>query len=401
MYQKNFFMILITAFLAFCLFLFPNHLSAYYSSPYSPPGRIFYGDFYGYGGINNVGINNSLYGYTPNPLINSVSLLTPYNFSRLAAEVSSTPQFQPFTISLADLAGTWIGNWLATTSTKQISPQGNIAIDFIENFVNGHVSAFIVFEQNALLNRGITVYGTIAKEQVTLVGEFQTVLSPKPLTLEIFCTVDLPNNITGAYQISQYQGGAANNIYERGIFEVTYLPPLPIITPAIPPLIGAPLPLPTIPPIPTAAIPVALPPSYLVPIFASVTAPAPEQTLLIPDTVTPPPPVTIPPSAVVFPIASPTIIPSTQIIEPITAQVIAPANNPSILAPPPIIPFTLPSIFFPYNPLFLLPATISSPTLLPPSPILPIFPITPYFPSFETISLPSPITSLFHLLYTE
>ena len=355
MYQKKFFMIFFTAFLTFSLLLYPNHLSAYYSSSYSPAERIFYSAF-------------------------------------------------PNTISIADLAGRWTGNWLATINTRQIPPQGTITIDFIEDFVNGQVSAFIVFEQNALLSRGITVYGTIAKEQVTLIGEFQTLLSPKPVTLEILCTVDLPSHITGSYQISQYQGGAANTIYEKGIFEVTYLPPLPTSIPSIPPLIAAPLLVPTIPQIPTAAIPVALPPSYLVPVFPSVTTPVPEPTVLVPSSVIPAPVAPIPASVIVpvndpIDLAPPSVSPTP--VEPVPAPVIAPANDPTVLAPPSVIPFTLPPIFFTYNPLFLLPATISSPLLLPPSPILPIFPITPYFPGVETISLPSPITSLFHLLYTE
>ena len=143
MYQKKSLIIPFTSILILALFLYPNKLSAYYGVSYSPAGNIFYNGFSGY-----VGVNNGLYGYGLSPSLNSVNLLNPLNSVRLAAQASSSPPSQPVSISLEDLAGKWIGTWSATINTMQVPPQGNITINFIEDFVNGQVTAFIIFEQN-------------------------------------------------------------------------------------------------------------------------------------------------------------------------------------------------------------------------------------------------------------
>ncbi|MGA1840362.1 MAG: hypothetical protein ACMUIU_07025 [bacterium] len=82
-----------------------------------------------------------------------------------------------------------------------------------------------MLELNAFLGAGVTLNGTASNNIVTLQGSVQTTFGPKPLTVDIICTLKSPTYMSGTYQIADYQGGSVK-IYEIGQFELDLLPGL-------------------------------------------------------------------------------------------------------------------------------------------------------------------------------
>ena len=101
-----------------------------------------------------------------------------------------------------------------------------MTLDIVEDsFIPGNVTGFAVLELNAFLGAGINLNGTASNNLVTLQGSVQTSFGPKPLTVDIICTIATPTHLSGTYQVADYQGGNVQ-IFEVGQFELDLLPAL-------------------------------------------------------------------------------------------------------------------------------------------------------------------------------
>ncbi|MBN2373551.1 hypothetical protein JXL19_07185, partial [bacterium] len=125
---------------------------------------------------------------------------------------------------IAEQTGTWVGNWIAVDSTSTAIVTGRMTLDIAEDLLGG-VSGFAVLELNAFLGAGVSLNGSISNNIVILQGSVLTSFGPKPLQVDIICTVDTPAHMTGTYQVADYQGGNVK-VYELGTFELQLLPAL-------------------------------------------------------------------------------------------------------------------------------------------------------------------------------
>lgn len=126
----------------------------------------------------------------------------------------------------AEQVGTWVGEWIAVDSAASGILAGPMTLDIVEDpFIPGNVSGFAVLELNAFLGAGVNLNGTASNNIVALQGSVQTTFGPKPLTVDIICTINTPTHMSGTYQVADYQGGIVK-IYEVGQFELELLPAL-------------------------------------------------------------------------------------------------------------------------------------------------------------------------------
>jgi len=141
------------------------------------------------------------------------------------AAISALTPFVPFIpappLFIAEQAGTWVGEWLVVDT----GVFGSMTLDIVVDPLTGSASGFAVLALNPFLGAGVSLNGSFSNNIVALGGSVQTPFGPKPLTVDIICTIDTPTHMTGTYQIADYQGGSVK-IYEVGIFELTLLPPL-------------------------------------------------------------------------------------------------------------------------------------------------------------------------------
>ena len=129
------------------------------------------------------------------------------------------PLFPP--IFIAEQAGTWVGQWLVPAS----GAAGNMTLNIVEDPVTGAASAFALLELNPLLQAGVALNGVISNNVVILGGSIQTIVGPKPVQVDMICTLDSPIHMTGTYRVSDVQGGSVK-IFEEGVFDLSLLPPL-------------------------------------------------------------------------------------------------------------------------------------------------------------------------------
>lgn len=214
-------------------------------------------------------------------------------------------QFFPFPLAVANQAGTWIGQWYIPDT----SVTGKMTLDIVQDPITGAASAFAVLELNQFLGAGISLNGTISNNIAILQGSVLTPFGPKPLTVNMTCTLFTPTVLTGSYQIADYQGGSVK-VYEVGLFELERLPAL--------------LDFPDIIPIPITP-PVLIPPPVPVPTTVAVTVP----TIIAPPAVTP----------VASPILAP-LAPATAIIAPPVPTVATAVPTAAISQIVPLVPFT-------------------------------------------------------------
>ncbi len=129
-------------------------------------------------------------------------------------------------VYIAEQAGTWVGQWIAVDSVATGIFAGNMTLDIVEApFISGAVTGFAVLELNAFLGGGVSLTGTASNNIVTLKGSVQTTFGPKPLTVDIICTLNLPTHMTGTYQVADFLGGSVK-IFEVGTFKLELLPAL-------------------------------------------------------------------------------------------------------------------------------------------------------------------------------
>ena len=98
-------------------------------------------------------------------------------------------------------------------------------LDIVEDPVTGAASAFALFELNPLLQAGVPLSGSISNNIVILGGSIQTIIGPKPVQVDLICTLDTPIHMTGTYRVSDIQGGSVK-IFEEGVFDLSLLPSL-------------------------------------------------------------------------------------------------------------------------------------------------------------------------------
>ncbi|MGA1824050.1 MAG: hypothetical protein ACMUIP_05235 [bacterium] len=251
----------------------------------------------------------------------------PIIFILLLFVIFSNQCVAQFPLVIANQVGTWVGQWYIPNT----GVTGKMTLDIVQDPVTGAASAFAVLELNAFLGAGISLNGTISNNVAILQGSVLTPFGPKPLTVNMTCTLYSPTLLTGSYQIADYQGGSVK-VYEVGLFELGILPSLLTFTDVIIPPIAPPVVIP--PPVPTvAALPATTP--VVTPIAA---APAPTAALVAP--------------IVTAPVPAPTIVAPAPTIAAPAPTIVAPA--PTVAAPTAVVSALVPFVPFLPPPLPLI-----------------------------------------------